>query len=71
MVCSTTSDRFWGLDDTLGGTIDDSLRVRQTVGFSIFWDTAIGPLRFNFSHPLVFESYDQTREFDLTIEARF
>jgi len=61
----------WGLDDTLGGTIDDSLRVRQTVGFSIFWDTAIGPLRFNFSHPLVFESYDQTREFDLTIEARF
>lgn len=63
----------WGLDDTAGasGAVDDSLIWRQTVGVSIFWDTAIGPLRFNFSHPLEFESYDLTREFDLTIEARF
>ncbi|NKX46000.1 outer membrane protein assembly factor BamA [Roseicyclus persicicus] len=64
----------WGLDNTVGfggAPVDDSLSWRQTIGFSIFWDTAIGPLRFNFSHPLVFESYDQTREFDLTIEARF
>jgi outer membrane protein insertion porin family len=28
-------------------------------------------LRFNFSQPLTFESYDRTREFDLTVETRF
>ncbi|MBF9060739.1 outer membrane protein assembly factor BamA [Rhodobacterales bacterium HKCCSP123] len=69
----------WGLDNRDGGTngmdgadlVDDGLYWRQTIGFSIFWDTAIGPLRFNFSHPLAFESYDVTREFDLSIEARF
>jgi len=62
---------LWGLDNTNGGLVDDDLYWRQTVGFSIFWDTVIGPLRFNFSHPLAFEDYDRTREFDLTIEARF
>jgi len=66
----------WGLDDRDGGVgggspVDDDLYWRQTIGFSVFWDTAIGPLRFNFSHPLEFEDYDRTREFDLTIEARF
>ena len=69
----------WGLDNRDGGAdgsdgadlVDDSLIWRQTIGLSVFWDTAIGPLRFNFSHPLAFESYDLTREFDLTIEARF
>jgi outer membrane protein insertion porin family len=66
----------WGLDNVNGGLagadpVDDDLYWRQSIGFSIFWDTAIGPLRFNFSHPLEFESYDLTRNFDLTVEARF
>jgi outer membrane protein insertion porin family len=63
----------WGLDDTAGTgmTVDDDLHWRQSVGFSLFWDTQIGPLRFNFAHVLQSESYDQTRSFDFTIEARF
>nr|WP_245904198.1 outer membrane protein assembly factor BamA [Roseicyclus mahoneyensis] len=66
----------WGLDNVNGGPaggdpVDDDLYWRQTIGFSVFWDTAIGPLRLNFSHPLQFESYDRTRNFDLTVEARF
>lgn len=63
----------WGLDDTagLGGPVDDDLHWRQSVGFSVFWDTAIGPLRFNFTHVLDAEEYDQTRSFDFTVEARF
>ena len=61
----------WGLDDTDGGRIDDSMILRSAIGVSIFWDTVIGPLRFNFSHPLQFEEYDLTRDFDFTIEARF
>ena len=63
----------WGLDDTagLGGPVDDDLHLRQSVGFSLFWDTQIGPLRFNFSHVLDSQPYDRTRNFDFTIEARF
>lgn len=52
-------------------TVDDSLELRSAVGFSIFWDTALGPLRFNFSRAIDTLPYDRTREFDLTIEARF
>ncbi len=62
---------LWGLDNTLGGTIDDSLHWRQSIGFSVFWDTQIGPLRFNFTHVLEAESYDRTRSFDFSVEARF
>lgn len=65
----------WGLDDTAGvggpGSVDDDFHLRSVVGVSIFWDTAIGPLRFNFSHPIQVEDYDRTREFDFTVEARF
>ncbi|WP_461425657.1 outer membrane protein assembly factor BamA [Gymnodinialimonas sp.] len=62
----------WGLDDTAGtATVDDDFYLRSTVGVSIFWDTALGPLRFNFSHPLEFQEYDRTRNFDFTVEARF
>jgi outer membrane protein insertion porin family len=63
----------WGLDDTAGsgGPVDDTFNLRSSIGVSIFWDTAVGPLRFNFSRAIETESYDRTRQFDLTIEARF
>ncbi|MCL7463914.1 outer membrane protein assembly factor BamA [Phaeovulum sp. NW3] len=66
----------WGLDDLtkanaadLGGS--DDLSWRSVIGFSLFWDTAIGPLRFNFSKALVKEDYDLEQNFDLTISTRF
>ncbi len=70
---------LWGLDDVAGtagatqptGIVDDGLRLRSTIGFSVFWDTQIGPLRFNFSKALVKETYDKERSFDLTISTRF
>lgn len=64
----------WGLDDNNnghGGFIDDDFALRATVGFSIFWDTPLGPLRFNFSQPLKEEANDDTRSFDLTISTQF
>jgi len=63
----------WGLDNTagLGGAVDDGMNLRQSIGFSLFWDTQIGPLRFNFSRVLDAEAYDLTRSFDFTVEARF
>ncbi len=63
----------WGLDNTMGsgGPVDDSLHLRSAVGVSIFWDTPIGPLRFNFSKAIQKQPYDIERSFDLTISTRF
>jgi outer membrane protein insertion porin family len=61
----------WGLDNTLSGAIDDSFKLRSAVGFSVFWKTPIGPLRFNFSKALAKESYDKEQTFDLTISTKF
>jgi outer membrane protein insertion porin family len=60
---------IWGLDSA--GGVDDDMHLRSSVGFSVFWDTPIGPLRFNFSKALEKQSYDRERTFDLTISTRF
>jgi outer membrane protein insertion porin family len=67
---------LWGLDDIAGGPggaspVDDSLHLRSSIGFSIFWNTPIGPLRFNFSRPLQKQAYDKSQVFDISISTRF
>jgi len=59
----------WGLDD--GGAIDDSFHLRSAVGFSVFWKTPIGPLRFNFSNAVIKEDYDKEQNFDFTVSTKF
>ena len=61
----------WGLDQTNADVIYDDFSVRQTVGLSIFWDTPVGPLRFNFSEPVAKRPHDETQAFDLTLSTRF
>ena len=63
----------WGLDDTAGaaGEVDDSLSLRSAIGASIYWDTAIGPLRLNFSRPIKKLDTDIEQNFDLTISTKF
>nr|WP_253798687.1 outer membrane protein assembly factor BamA [Rhodovulum sp. P5] len=59
----------WGLDAP--GNVDDSFKLRSVIGFSIFWDTAIGPLRFNFSEAVQKEDYDKEQNFEFTISTQF
>ena len=62
----------WGLDSTAGtAAIDDGMHLRSSIGFSVFWTTAIGPLRFNFSKALTKESYDDVQNFELTVSTQF
>ena len=69
----------WSLDNTQGsigansptGAVDDGAHLRAAIGVSVFWDTPIGPLRFNFAKPLVKEDYDIDQSFDLTISTTF
>ena len=51
--------------------VDDSMHLRSAVGLSVFWTTAIGPLRFNFSKAIDKESYDKEQTFDLTVSTKF
>jgi outer membrane protein insertion porin family len=74
---------LWGLDapgpTCAGGVIPpvgtacviDSNAIRATAGVSLFWGSPIGPLRFNFSTPLMIEAFDNERRFDLTIATNF
>ncbi|MDC1348626.1 outer membrane protein assembly factor BamA [Amylibacter sp.] len=62
----------WGLDNTQStGVVDDSFKIRSAAGVSIFWDTLIGPLRFNFSRPIKKEIYDTSENFRFTVDTRF
>ena len=61
----------WSLDNDGGGTVDDSFTPRAAVGVSVFWNTPIGPLRFNFSRAVKKEDFDKEQSFDLTVSTRF
>ena len=65
---------LWGLGDAnvTGGTIvGANSSFRHVIGLSILWDSAFGPLRFNFSKALKKETFDNEQSFDLTISAEF
>ncbi|WP_242601423.1 outer membrane protein assembly factor BamA [Pseudaestuariivita atlantica] len=60
----------WG---TNGGAniVGEDFNLRHVVGASIFWETPIGPLRFNFSEAVSKRSFDRERNFELTIRTEF
>ncbi len=64
---------LWSLYDTAGasGAVDDDPHLRAAVGASIFWDTAIGPLRFNYGVPITSQPGDVFERFRLTVDTRF
>ena len=69
----------WSLDNLDGGAdgsdglelVDDDFALRASIGVSLFWTTPLGPLRFNFSKPLVKEDYDEEQNFQFTISTAF
>jgi len=61
----------WSLDATNSTVVGEDFGLRSVVGVSLFWDTPIGPLRFNFTKALNKESFDEEQTFDLTISTDF
>ena len=61
----------WSLDATTPTVVGEDFALRSTVGLSLFWDTPIGPLRFNFTRALQKEDFDKEQTFDLTISTQF
>lgn len=62
---------LWGLDATNSNVLYEDFSLRSVAGVSLFWDTPIGPLRFNWSRALQKEKLDQEQTFDLTISTQF
>ena len=72
----------WGVDgingrpitdiNTSDGTSDSASRhLRATLGVSLFWDSPLGPLRFDVSRPLKKQPYDESQNFDFSIVSTF
>ena len=69
-----------GIDPTTGNQLTsegfytktiDSLSVRAMSGLSIFWESPFGPIRFDFTKPLIQYDYDDRKSFQFTTRTRF
>ena len=60
---------------TIAGIIcertEDGLDPRVTLGASIFWESPFGPIRFDFTEPLVKQPFDERKSFQFTTRTRF
>jgi outer membrane protein insertion porin family len=64
----------WDLSDvnlTGGDIVGEAGSFRHVIGVSIFWDTPIGPLQFNFSEALRKEEFDKEQKFEVTLRTTF
>ena len=61
----------WDVGSAAGPVEYDDFTPRTVAGVSIFWDTPIGPLRFNWMEPLDVQPNDITKRFDVTISTEF
>jgi len=64
---------LWGIDYDYGSTFVEysGQNWRQVVGFSLFWDTVLGPLRFNFTKALQKQAMDEEQTFEITVSTKF
>ncbi|TMM54476.1 outer membrane protein assembly factor BamA [Sulfitobacter sabulilitoris] len=65
---------LWNLDDvdlSGGSVVGESGSFRHVIGVSVFWDTPVGPLRFNFTDAIKKETFDREQSFELTLSTRF
>ena len=49
----------------------DDLSIRAMAGASVFWESPFGPIRFDFTKPLVKYDYDDRKSFQFTTRTRF
>ena len=60
----------WGLDERYG-SIDDSHKLRASIGINLNWDSVIGPINFILAEPLMSEPTDTTDKFSFDIGYNF
>ena len=60
---------MWGVD--YSSTIDDSSKIRSSIGMAVDWFTPIGPLNFSLAQPLSKSSNDKTESFRFNLGTTF
>ena len=51
--------------------LNESLKLRSSIGLSIDFLTAVGPISFSYTVPIQKENYDNTRNFNFSIGTSF
>ncbi len=59
----------WGVD--YDSSLDDTNKIRSSIGFGIDWFTLIGPLSASFSHPISKVDSDKTETFKFNLGTTF
>jgi outer membrane protein insertion porin family len=54
---------FWSVTGETLTPTDSPGAVRASVGVGLIWNSPFGPLRFDYSVPLLKESYDRVQQF--------
>ncbi|MEP1231656.1 MAG: BamA/TamA family outer membrane protein, partial [Litorimonas sp.] len=49
----------------------DDLALRSIIGASVFWESPFGPIRFDFTKPIVEVDFDDRKSFQFTTRTRF
>ncbi|NDH21350.1 MAG: hypothetical protein EBY46_08615 [Rhodobacteraceae bacterium] len=64
---------IWGLGKRGSGSdvLYENGKLRETIGAVLYWDTPIGPLRFDFTRALTKQEFDNERSFDLSVATQF
>ncbi|HFE39667.1 MAG TPA: outer membrane protein assembly factor BamA [Gammaproteobacteria bacterium] len=63
-------DEFKNLNDP-DLIVRDELKIRSVVGASVFWESPFGPIRFDFTKPIIKEDFDRRKSFQFTTSTRF
>ena len=58
-------------NNVTGFFVEDALAPRVTVGASVYWESPFGPIRFDFTKPIVQQEFDDRESFQFTTSTRF
>ncbi len=51
--------------------VRDELAIWATIGASVYWESPFGPIRFDFTQPILKEDFDERKSFQFTTSTRF
>ncbi len=58
-------------NEALGSPILDESSIRASFGVGVLWKSPLGPIRIDFAHPYLKESFDETEEIRFSFGTRF
>lgn len=61
----------WGLENTLGGTIDDEFHLRSSAGLSVSFDVGEVPVSLFVATPIKRQDGDRSQAFGISVAAQF